>query len=47
MEDFEKAMTTVRPSVSQEDLKVYHEWNKSYGSVSQKKSCLIFKFAMK
>ncbi|XP_070539815.1 fidgetin-like protein 1 [Ptychodera flava] len=31
-EDFEEALTNVRPSVSQKDLEIYLEWNKMYGS---------------
>ncbi|XP_033098404.1 fidgetin-like protein 1 isoform X2 [Anneissia japonica] len=33
-EDFQAALKTVRPSVSQQDLKIYLEWNKQYGSGS-------------
>ncbi|XP_071948209.1 fidgetin-like protein 1 isoform X2 [Antedon mediterranea] len=30
--DFQAALKTVRPSVSQQDLNIYLEWNKQYGS---------------
>ena len=32
MEDFVNALTHVRPSVSQNDLQVYVDWNRTYGS---------------
>ncbi|XP_077585938.1 fidgetin-like protein 1 [Stigmatopora nigra] len=30
--DFQEALETVRPSVSQKDLELYEEWNKTFGS---------------
>lgn len=32
LKDFEAALKFVRPSVSQNDLKVYVDWNLQYGS---------------
>ena len=35
MKDFEAALPQVRPSVSEKDLDVYINWNKTYGSFGQ------------
>lgn len=32
--DFQYALTQVRASVSDKDLKAYEEWNKTFGSLS-------------
>jgi SpoVK/Ycf46/Vps4 family AAA+-type ATPase len=34
--DFEDAITTVRPSVSENDLQVYLDWNEKYGCATTK-----------
>lgn len=33
VEDFEKSLKAIRPSVSESDLKQYEDWNKTYGSI--------------
>jgi hypothetical protein len=34
VQDFESAMQEVRPSVSSNELGMYEEWNKQFGSLS-------------